>query len=323
MFKFARFSLLATAWLPLMAQTAATQTTTPGTVPNVHHLMGLDKVPRNAQGNLIVEKDSMRFDSKKGGATVPVNTIDDVYTGAEVSQSGGTVGTITKVALPYGGGRALSLLLRNKIDILTITYRDANGGFHGFISTLPKGQGDQLRTQLVTAGAHVSPPAELQKRMEGKQDKPDPPPPARPKEDSKKLPKLTGSAIRIEQIDAGDVLIPMEFRVAIYESLIERVRQSGAFQQVFRSGDRQADSVADLVTLRTKVDRFQEGSRTKREVTTIAGATKVDVSATLAAKDGRVILDQTLTGKVRFFGDNLGATNDLAKHIAKLLRERF
>jgi hypothetical protein len=131
------------------------------------------------------------------------------------------------------------------------------------------------------------------------------------------------SAIRIEQVDAGDVLIPMEFRVAIYESLLDRVRQTAKFKQVYRAGDRQADSVQDLVTLKTKIEKFQEGSQTKREVTTVSGATKVDVSATVVAKDGRVLLEQNLTGKVRFFGENLGATNDLAKRIAKLLREKL
>jgi hypothetical protein len=135
--------------------------------------------------------------------------------------------------------------------------------------------------------------------------------------------KLAASAIQIEQVDAGDVLIPMEFRVAIYESLLDRVRDKAKFKQVFRSGDRQADGVQDLVTLKTKIEGFQEGSQTKREVTTVTGATKVDVSATVVARDGRVLLDQHLTGRVRFFGENLGATHDLAKRIAKLLNEKL
>jgi len=142
-------------------------------------------------------------------------------------------------------------------------------------------------------------------------------------EDKSSSSKLSASAIRIEQVDAGDVLIPMEFRVAIYESLLDLVRQTAKFKQVYRAGDRQADSVQDLVTLKTKIEKFQEGSQTKREVTTVSGATKVDVSATVVAKDGRVLLEQNLTGKVRFFGENLGATNDLAKRIAKLLREKL
>ena len=142
-------------------------------------------------------------------------------------------------------------------------------------------------------------------------------------EDKNAKPKLSAAAIRIEQVDAGDVVIPMEFRVAIYESLLDRVRDTQRFKQVFRSGDRQADGVKDLVTLKTKIEKFQEGSQTKREVTTVTGATKVDVSATVVASDGRVLLEQNLTGKVRFFGENLGATHDLAKRIAKLLRENF
>jgi len=49
----------------------------------------------------------------------------------------------------------------------------------------------------------------------------------------------------------------------------------------------------------------------------------VDVSAIVVARDGRVLLDQHLTGRVRFFGENLGATHDLAKRIAKLLNEKL
>jgi len=135
--------------------------------------------------------------------------------------------------------------------------------------------------------------------------------------------KLTASAIQIEQVDVGDIQIPMEFRLAIYENLLDRVRKSGKFQQVYRSGDHQAEGVKDLVTLRTKLQKFQEGSRTKREVTTVAGATKIDVNTTVTAHDGQVLLDKNIEGKVRFFGENLGATNDVAKRVTKILVNNF
>ena len=138
-----------------------------------------------------------------------------------------------------------------------------------------------------------------------------------------KAPKLSASAIQIEPVEAGDVSIPPEFRFAIYERLIECVRKDGTFQKVFRSGDREAASVPDLVTLRTVVGKFKEGSQLKRELTTVTGGTTVDVTATVAARDGHVLLESDLSGKVRFFGENLGATNDLAKRIAKRLRESF
>jgi hypothetical protein len=136
-------------------------------------------------------------------------------------------------------------------------------------------------------------------------------------------PKLSASAIQIAMVEAGDIQIPAEFRFAVYERLVERMRASGAFSKVYRTGDHAADAVTDLVTLHTKVQGFQEGSQTKRELTTVFGATKVDVAASVTARDGRVLMDQKITGRVRFFGENLGVTNDLAKRITKLVGETF
>ena len=136
-------------------------------------------------------------------------------------------------------------------------------------------------------------------------------------------PKLAASAIQIAMVEAGDIQIPAEFRFAVYERLVDQVRASGAFQKVYRTGDRAADGIPDLVTLHTKVESFKEGSQTKRELTTVFGATKVDVTASVTARDGHSLMDQKITGRVRFFGENLGVTNDLAKRISKLVRQTF
>ena len=141
--------------------------------------------------------------------------------------------------------------------------------------------------------------------------------------DTTAKPKLSASAIEIAMIEAGDVPIPAEFRYAVYERLVERVRESGAFQKVYRTGDRAAGSVPDLVTLHTKVEAFKQGSQTTRELVTVLGATRVDITVSITAHDGHELLDRKLTGRVRFFGENLGVTNDLAKRISKLVRESF
>jgi hypothetical protein len=127
------------------------------------------------------------------------------------------------------------------------------------------------------------------------------------------------SVIQIAMVETGDVQIPAEFRFAVYESLVERLRASGAFQKVYRSGDHAADGIQDLVTLHSRVDAFKEGSQTKRQLTTVLGATTVDVQASVTARDGRTLMDKKVTGKVRFFGENLGVTNDIAKRITKLV----
>ena len=137
-------------------------------------------------------------------------------------------------------------------------------------------------------------------------------------------PKLHASAIQIDLVEVGDVSIPAEFRYAIYERLIEQVRESRKFEKVFRSGDKAAKNVPDLVTLHTSVEAFTEGSQMKRELVPVAmGSTKVDVTTQVTDKDGKKLLDQKVAGKVRVFGENLGATNDLAKRITKLLVASF
>jgi hypothetical protein len=136
-------------------------------------------------------------------------------------------------------------------------------------------------------------------------------------------PKLSASAIQVAMLDTNDIQIPPEFRYAIYEQVLEHVRASGAFQKVYREGDKAAAGVPDLVTLHTKMEGFKEGSQTVREVTTVFGSTTVDITASVTGKDGKELLNKKLTGRVRFFGENLGVTNDIAKKVTKLLSDAY
>ena len=135
--------------------------------------------------------------------------------------------------------------------------------------------------------------------------------------------KLSASAIQIEPVEIGDVNMPPEFRVGVYEHLLAEVSKSGKFQHVYRSGDRAAANVPDLVILRVKVKGFKQGSERTRAVTTVAGATSVDMEVQVTGRDGKVLVDRDVEGKVRFFGGNLRATNDFSKKVAAILRKRF
>jgi hypothetical protein len=287
-----------------------------GTPVSARHVIGLENVRRNSPGKLTIQNAAMQFQAGTTDAKVPLASIDDVSIGSETTQSGGKAGTVAKtaaIAAPYDSGAALSLLLRTKVDVLTVSYRDSGGGVHFAILAVPKGQGEQQRAQFIAAGAHASAPA----AQDVKERKP-----AAPVSQKADGQKFSAAAIQIEPVEAGDVQIPAEFRSAIYEFLVERVRQAGIFKQVFRSGDRAAAGVPDLVSLHTTVETFKEGSQMKREMTVVLGATKVDVSASVTARDGRALMGSRIQGKVRFFGENLGVTNDIAKRIVKLLRKK-
>jgi hypothetical protein len=136
--------------------------------------------------------------------------------------------------------------------------------------------------------------------------------------------KLTASAIQLERSDPPeDLLIPEDTRVATYENVILQLTKTQKFQHVYRSGDRTAASVPDLVILRVIPQAFKAGSQKQREVTTVSGATSMKVKIQFVSRDGKVLREKIVEGKVRFYGENLRATYDLAKKVAAVVNETF
>ena len=89
------------------------------------------------------------------------------------------------------------------------------------------------------------------------------------------------------------------------------------FRQGCRDGDRGATGGSDLLTLKTTVEKYSAGSETNRAVTTIAGATKLTVRTHLLTRNGKIVVERTIHGNVRFMGSNLRATHNLARNVAK------
>ena len=141
--------------------------------------------------------------------------------------------------------------------------------------------------------------------------------------DSKSAKKVSASAIQIEPTDPGDVPMPPEFRIAIYENLIAQIEKTGKFQHVYRSGDKDAASAPDLVTLHTTARSFTKGSQKKREVTTVTGSTSMTLNVHITDHTGQPIVDRDVKGQVHFMGENLRATYDFSKKVANIVRDTF
>ena len=129
-----------------------------------------------------------------------------------------------------------------------------------------------------------------------------------------------GWSVQVDRVDPGDVNIEPAFRVAIYENLLEELAKTKQFKQVFRSGDRNAGG-PDLLILKTTVQKYTPGSETRRAVTTVSGATKLNVRSQLCTREGQVVLERVVDGNVRFFGGNLRATHNLAHHVAETIKK--
>ena len=125
----------------------------------------------------------------------------------------------------------------------------------------------------------------------------------------------------MERIDPGDLDLAHSFQVAIYENLLEELNKTKQFKYVLREGDSNASGTPDLLILKTMVVKYTPGSETQRAVTTVSGATKLTVRSQLITREGKIVLDRTVQGNVRFFGSNLRATHNLARNIAKVIKQ--
>jgi len=297
----------------------------PPSETHARQIIGLQGIKHNEDGQLKWQSAEIEFDSGHNTAKIPLSSIEDVFVGTETTEFGGTVGEVAEgasMAAPYDSGAVLPLLLRQKVDVLTITFRDPDGGLHAAIFAIPKSHATQIRADLIARGAHVSMP----KSSPTPSSSGGTPPDATPVPHSASAIPVTNRdhtsvpAIQIEPIVPGNVQIPDEFRMAIYENLIEKLSKSSIFPHAYRSGDHRAEQFDDLLTLRTTIDKFNQGNQMERRLTGVLGATKIKVHAKIYNRASEEVHAVSVEGKVRIFGENIGATSDVAKRITKTLR---
>jgi hypothetical protein len=292
----------------LMAQNQGGVVSPAGSAVRATHILGFESISNNANGELSIQEHTLRFRKGDGSAAqVSVDSIQDLSLGVEDKQLGGTAAALGRAATPYGGGRLISLFSHKKYDTLTVEYIDSNRGFHGAVFQLDKGQGQGLKDELVAQGAH----------MTNEQSQP-----TKTNAPEAKSESILAQAwsVQVDKVDPGDVNIEPAFRVAIYENLLVELAKTKQFKQVFRGGDRNA-SGSDVLILKTTVQKYTPGSETRRAVTTVSGATKLNVRSQLCTGEGQVVLERVVEGDVRFFGGNLRATHNLAHNVAETLKK--
>lgn len=127
-------------------------------------------------------------------------------------------------------------------------------------------------------------------------------------------------SVQVDEVQLGDINLPADFRMAIYEQLVDELVKQKQFNQVFRAGDKNAEGVPNLLILKTTMRKYSAGNETQRAVTTVTGATKLNVRSQLFTRDGKLVLEYFVDGNVRFMGSNLHATHVLAHNVAVTLK---
>jgi hypothetical protein len=121
------------------------------------HLLGFENVKNNRKGTLSIQDNTLQFQQNgKPGAQLKITSVRDVFVGEESKQVGGVPVMLGKAAVPFGGGRVLSLFTHKKYETVTLEYVDSDGGVHGAIFRLTKGEGKVVKDELAARGVAVS-----------------------------------------------------------------------------------------------------------------------------------------------------------------------
>jgi hypothetical protein len=123
------------------------------------HLVGLPSLKSGDKATLTIQDGTFQIAGKVTTDNIKLSSIEDILTGTEETQAGGKMGKAAKVgaaAAPYDSGAVLTLILRTKVDLLTVLYRGEHGGLHSVLLVVPKGQAEPMRSQMLAGGAHAS-----------------------------------------------------------------------------------------------------------------------------------------------------------------------
>jgi len=144
--------LPAHGWPPDTAPAAATLVQA-----NVKLVIGGDTIKNNSKVTLSVVGSSLRVATKKTTVDVQAPSILDISTNEDSRQDITGAAKFATMAIPYGGGRVLSLFSHG-VDVLTLEFTDSDGGYHGAVFVLAQGQAAPIKKQLVAMGAKASVP---------------------------------------------------------------------------------------------------------------------------------------------------------------------
>ena len=280
-------------------------------IRHVVHVLGFGDLKPDSKGNLVIDGNSLTFIQGKSHAEVPLHLIRTFSMARDnVALIGGAKGAVAGMA-PYGAGQAITMI-RPGVDTFTLLYMGDDHTVHGAVLLLPKGKGDKVTGVLRKAGVSVQdyPQTGLAATRQGLST------------GALKLVKDSGEAqvrrsvqvaLPTESVDG----IPPQFPIGLYEDLIAQLSKGGTFENVWRQGDRRADS--DVLTLRVAILQVKKGSARLRGLVPFAGPTVIKAHVRLTDAANRVLLDEDMNGAERLRGENIVAAKHLSKKIEKEL----
>jgi len=263
------------------------------------HVYGLPDAKANQKGTLTLSANELRFNGKGGEVAIARQSITAVSAGNQRVEIWGMKGRVLRAVIPDGGGVAAAMFMHHQVDMLTVEFVDARGGYHGAVFFLPANEAAKAldifaRVPMVVRELPVS----------GCQDGF-----VRPH-------SLLLAAPVWDQVE-----VPAAYRALVYERLLDRLRLVKGLDRVYRDGEGHSGQGCPEYTLRLSISGFKEGSQVKRAVLGPAGfflsTTQMKFDATVTDASGAVRLQQQIKATTRGETESTSVATDVAKKLAK------
>jgi len=135
--------------------------------------------------------------------------------------------------------------------------------------------------------------------------------------------------VEVTQFDVQDgVKFPPEHMTGMMAEIVEELRNTKKFQQVYKEGEPHTDVNDPTIRLVGTVTKYQAGSQAKRYLVGFgAGKTKVVAHVKFIDKaSGNVLYEKDVDGKVvfgLFGGQSKTSLRDVGKEIAEVAKKQF
>lgn len=273
---------------------------------NVTEFIGLPEVKAKTKGSLAISPTEIIFTAPSGQASIDRNRMISASSGDERIETGGKKGKVIRLiannVAPYGSGGVLGLVTQRQIDLLTIEFRDKHDAYHGTVFVLPKGEADLALKQLAPTTSLLI------------EEQP------RPICSSS---TVTPKTIRVAPIGSSELYLPREYRVILYEQLLNRLRQDTGFENAYRDGD----LLCPEFNLAVEVKSFRKGNAMLRAsagfVGDVFGATILKLHVTLRDYQGEPLLDHNFRAMALGDSESLDVAAKIARSVDKKLRKRM
>jgi hypothetical protein len=278
---------------------SAAPATVEWSTPHAQHVYGLPEAKIKDKGALSITAIGLSFHGEMSNTTIPLATILAAGSGNERVELWGLKGQILRAVMPNSSGLLAATVMHHRVDMFTVEFVGANGGYHAAVFFLPAHDADRaVKTLSALPVQYHQPLANVCEKA-----------------------LVQPKTIRMPQPEWSGLTVPAVYRALLYEHMVDELRKSGQFERVYRDGEEAAGNACAQYTARLSVTGFKPGNQVERAslgpVGMFVGTTQMVFDASIRDADGRMDFHEQVKATVRGESQNTKVSESIAKKFVK------